>query len=582
MALERLQKILAHAGVASRRVSEEIIAEGRVTIDGQLVTELGTKADPARQDVRLDGRRIHVERPEYWLLNKPKGVVCTNLDPSGRSRPIALLASYTRARLFPVGRLDADSKGLLLMTNDGEFANLLAHPRYEVPKTYLATVAGTVTNEDIRRLADGIHLSEGLTKPAYVDLLKRGHTRSLVEITIREGRNRQIRRMLARLRHPVRELVRVRIGRLTLRGIGPGRARPLTADEVEYLKRLATQPRPAPQPPAARATEQGDRPPRREDRFEGCESGRPPRRDERPQGRFDKPPRREGRGSGKPPWREDRPSNRPERFSRREEGQGRSGRPPRREDRFEGRDSGRPPRREDGQGRFNKAPRREDGRGRFGRPPRREDSQGRSDRPPRREDRFEGRDSGRPPRRDERPQGRFDKPPRREGRGSGKPPWREDRPSGRPERVSRREEGQGRSDRPPRREDRFEGRDSGRPPRREDGRGRFDRSAQREDRRGRFDGPPRREDGPHGRRDRPFRREEESRGASPPYARGRRGADGPAGPGKTFKGKGPGGQGGPGGHDRRGGGRRDRDGRAAPAYGKDANRRHQKGSRRHP
>ncbi len=245
MALERLQKILAHAGVASRRVSEEIIADGRVTIDGKVVTEPGTKADLAQQDVRLDGRHIHAERPEYWLLNKPKGVVCTNLDPAGRPRPIDLMAPYTRARLFPVGRLDADSKGLLLMTNDGEFANLLAHPRYEVPKTYVATVAGRVSGEEIRRLAGGMRLAEGRTRPARVEALKRGHTRSLLEITIREGRNRQIRRMLARLRHPVRELVRTRIGRITLRGVGPGRARPLVPDEVEYLKRLAAEPRPA-------------------------------------------------------------------------------------------------------------------------------------------------------------------------------------------------------------------------------------------------------------------------------------------------------------------------------------------------
>jgi pseudouridine synthase len=252
MALERLQKILAHAGVASRRVSEEIIADRRVTIDGKVVTEPGTKADPAVQDVRLDGRRIRPERPEYWLLNKPKGVVCTNLDPAGRPRPIDLMAPYTRARLFPVGRLDVDSKGLLIMTNDGEFANLLAHPRYEVPKTYVATVAGRVSGEEIRRLAGGIRLAEGRTRPARVEALKRGHTRSLLEITIREGRNRQIRRILARLRHPVRELIRTRIGRITLRGVGPGRARPLAPDEVEYLKRLAAEPRPArPAAPAA-------------------------------------------------------------------------------------------------------------------------------------------------------------------------------------------------------------------------------------------------------------------------------------------------------------------------------------------
>jgi len=238
MALERLQKILARAGVASRRASEELIADGRVTVDGQVVTAPGTKADPQTQDVRVDGRRLRAERPEYWILNKPKGVVCTNFDPAGRPRAVDLMGG-SKARLFPVGRLDADSKGLLLLTNDGEFANLLAHPSHGVPKTYLATVSGRATPADVYKLLKGVYLAEGKARAAHVRILKKGAARSLLEITLREGRNRQIRRVLASLRHPVRELVRTRVGRISLRGLGVGRSRPLDHEEIEYLKKLA-------------------------------------------------------------------------------------------------------------------------------------------------------------------------------------------------------------------------------------------------------------------------------------------------------------------------------------------------------
>jgi 23S rRNA pseudouridine2605 synthase len=237
MALERLQKILARSGVASRRASEEIIAAGRVTVDGETVTELGAKADPETQDVRLDGRRLRPEALEYWILNKPKGVVCTNDDPAGRTRPVDLIPG-SDARLFPVGRLDADSQGLLLMTNDGALANRLTHPRYEVPKTYRATVDGGVTGKEVQRLLKGVHLAEGKTGRPQVKVLKRGRTRSVLLITIREGRNRQVRRMLARLGHPVRELIRTRIGRLSVRGLGSGKARRLKPEELEYLKHL--------------------------------------------------------------------------------------------------------------------------------------------------------------------------------------------------------------------------------------------------------------------------------------------------------------------------------------------------------
>jgi 23S rRNA pseudouridine2605 synthase len=307
MAAERLQKLLARAGFGSRRACEEFITAGRVTVDGRAVTELGAKADLLTQDVRLDGTHLRPERPEYWLLNKPKGVVCTNCDPAGRSRPIDLMKHYTPARLFPVGRLDADSTGLLLMTNDGLFANRLTHPRYEVAKTYVATVAGEVTTDDLRRLRRGMWLAEGRTRQALVRLIRRSRSRSMLEVTIREGRNRQIRRMLARLGHNVWDLTRTRIGRLTLRGVGVGRARPLEPDEVEYLRRLPETPPETPERPPRRPGREAR--PRQGQRVGPVPVGEAPtvagappfdRRERRPFGGEDR-----GReGGGRPPRRE--------------------------------------------------------------------------------------------------------------------------------------------------------------------------------------------------------------------------------------------------------------------------------------
>ena len=264
MALERLQKLLARAGLGSRRACEEIITGGRVTVDGRVVAELGAKGDLGTQDVRVDGQRIRPEHPEYWLLNKPKGVVCTNFDPAGRRRPVDLM-TQTEARLFPVGRLDADAKGLLVMTNDGEFANRLAHPRHGVPKTYVATVAGELTKDDMGRFVRGVWFAEGRARRAEVRLVKRGRSKSIVEVTIREGRNRQIRRLLAKLGHNVRELVRTRIGKIGLRGLSVGQSRRLSPEELEHLRRLPDQPpperpRPAPKPPAQAGAERGKAP----------------------------------------------------------------------------------------------------------------------------------------------------------------------------------------------------------------------------------------------------------------------------------------------------------------------------------
>jgi len=336
MALERIQKLLARAGLGSRRACEEIITSGRVTVDGRVVAELGAKADLAAQDVRVDGQRVKPEQPEYWILNKPKGVVCTNYDPAGRRRPIDLMA-HSKARLFPVGRLDADSMGLLLMTNDGEFANRLTHPRFEVPKTYVATVAGDLTRDAVHRLVRGIWLAEGRTRRAEVRLVKRSRSKSVVEVTIREGRNRQIRRMLAKLGHNVWDLVRTRIGKISLRGVSVGQSRRLTPEELEYLRGLPDQPapersRPVPTPSAQAGRERGEAP-RREGAAPPLAAGRrerPPRRFEKPrrprpvrEREWRREPTAEERGVGPEPphpFQKPRGEGRPERPWRREAG----------------------------------------------------------------------------------------------------------------------------------------------------------------------------------------------------------------------------------------------------------------------
>ena len=341
MALERIQKLLARAGLGSRRACEEIITSGRVTVDGRVVAELGAKADLAAQDVRVDGQRVKPEQPEYWILNKPKGVVCTNYDPAGRRRPIDLMA-HSKARLFPVGRLDADSMGLLLMTNDGEFANRLTHPRFEVPKTYVATVAGDLTRDAVHRLVRGIWLAEGRTRRAEVRLVKRSRSKSVVEVTIREGRNRQIRRMLAKLGHNVWDLVRTRIGKISLRGVSVGQSRRLTPEELEYLRGLPDQPapersRPVPRPPAQAGQERGEAP-QREGAAPPLAAGRregPPRRFEKPrrprpvrEREWRREPTAEEHGVGPKPFKRKSGGGRREGPWRREDRREHSGPPP--------------------------------------------------------------------------------------------------------------------------------------------------------------------------------------------------------------------------------------------------------------
>jgi 23S rRNA pseudouridine2605 synthase len=234
---QRLQKILAAAGVGSRRHCEELIASGRVEVDRRVVTEPGTKADPAEQEIRVDGQPLQRERLVYFVVNKPTGVVSTNRDPSGRTRVIDLV-NYG-GRLFTVGRLDLSSEGLILVTNDGELANRLAHPRYGVEKTYHVEVAGLIDRQQLARLRKGVHLAEGFAQVVSARVKHQYKNSTLLEIVLAEGRNREIRRILARVGHKVERLKRVALGPLRLAELPPGEVRPLERAELRKLKQAA-------------------------------------------------------------------------------------------------------------------------------------------------------------------------------------------------------------------------------------------------------------------------------------------------------------------------------------------------------
>ena len=245
MAPIRLQKLLSSGGVASRRAAEVLITQGRVTVNGHTVSTLGAKADPDVDDVRVDGRRVKVARSHrYLLLNKPAGVVATRSDPQGRRTVLDLIAPVS-GYLYPVGRLDADSEGLLLLTNDGDLAARLTHPSHEVDKTYHAVVRGVPSAGTLAALARGVVIDGRRTAPAEVRLVKSFRTRSggdgaVVELILREGRNRQVRRMCEYAGHPVDQLRRIRIGPLADPALAVGAWRDLTAAEVSRLKRVAS------------------------------------------------------------------------------------------------------------------------------------------------------------------------------------------------------------------------------------------------------------------------------------------------------------------------------------------------------
>jgi pseudouridine synthase len=233
--VERLQKILSQAGVASRRASEQLMREGRVTVNGATISELGTKADASRDDIRVDGRRIKVvERHRYLLLNKPRGYVTTRSDPQRRPTVIDLLGGV-REYVYPVGRLDFDSEGLLILTNDGDLAARLTHPRHGVARVYDVHVLGDLDRHDVDRLAKGVTIDGRRTSPADVKSIGSSH----VLITIREGRNRQVRKMCEAIGHPVSALKRVAIGPIKDARLKLGQWRDLSEDEVRRLQRAA-------------------------------------------------------------------------------------------------------------------------------------------------------------------------------------------------------------------------------------------------------------------------------------------------------------------------------------------------------
>jgi 23S rRNA pseudouridine2605 synthase len=232
----RLQKVIADAGVASRRKAEDLITAGRVIVNGRVVRELGTRVDPERDHVKVDGHHLKAAPPQaFIMLNKPKGVLSTLNDPEGRPTIKDLLQGVS-LRVFPVGRLDYDTEGLMLLTNDGEIAQTLLHPRYHVSKTYLAKVKGVLTDEKIAELERGVRLEDGRTAPAIVKKAGKAEANSWIELTIYEGRKHQVKRMLEKVGHPVLKLERIRFGPLALGDLRVGRYRFLTDREANAIR----------------------------------------------------------------------------------------------------------------------------------------------------------------------------------------------------------------------------------------------------------------------------------------------------------------------------------------------------------
>ncbi|TCS84100.1 pseudouridine synthase [Tepidibacillus fermentans] len=238
--MQRLQKVISEAGIASRRKAEQLIIDGQVMVNGKTVTELGFKVDPLHDQILVNGKEIKIKTKKVVvLLNKPKKVITSMKDPQGRKTVIDLIR--LQERIYPVGRLDYDTEGLLLLTNDGELANRLMHPRFELDKTYEAIVAGNPSEAELDQLRKGIQLEEGVTSPAKVEkILINKKNQAKIKITIHEGRNRQVRRMFQAIGHPVVHLKRIQYGFLTLSGVSVGKYRFLSEDEICQLKQLVS------------------------------------------------------------------------------------------------------------------------------------------------------------------------------------------------------------------------------------------------------------------------------------------------------------------------------------------------------
>lgn len=234
---ERLQKVIARAGITSRRKAEQLITAGKVRVNGETVTRLGTTVDPARDRIEVNGTIIRLEKRHTYLFYKPPKVITSTSDPKGR--PIVTdYFEHIPVRLYPVGRLDYETEGLLLMTNDGELAHRMMHPRFEIEKSYLAHVAGTPRMETLRRLAQGIELEDGPTAPAQVFIARVMSTSAWIRLVLHEGRNRQVRRMCEAVGHPVIHLIRERIGFLRIGHLKTGQYRALTLKEIDQIRRL--------------------------------------------------------------------------------------------------------------------------------------------------------------------------------------------------------------------------------------------------------------------------------------------------------------------------------------------------------
>lgn len=277
VAAERLQKVLAHAGVASRRHAEQVITAGRVSVNGQVVTALGTKVDPQVDRIAVDGKPLAVQSVKRWfILYKPEGMVTTLSDPRGRASVGELIKQQKlEGRVYPVGRLDYDAEGALLLTDDGELAHQLLHPSFGVKRTYLAKVKGVPSKPSLDKLLEGVRLEDGMAKALSVEAFEQTEKNTWLELSVGEGRPHIVKRLLAAIGHPVVRLFRPQHAGITVEALEPGQLRPLTDDEVERIRRIA-QGEPAPASPRAL--------PGRRHRKEGpaseddeAASGRPPR-----------------------------------------------------------------------------------------------------------------------------------------------------------------------------------------------------------------------------------------------------------------------------------------------------------------
>jgi 23S rRNA pseudouridine2605 synthase len=265
---ERLQKVLAAAGVASRRECEQLMLDGRVEVDHHVVTELGVRVDPHKQEIRIDGEVLHQAKPVYYAVHKPEGVVCTARDPAGRPRVVDMLPPDA-PRAYCVGRLDMSSEGLILVTNDGELANGITHPSHGVEKIYHVQVTGYLDEDALKQLRKGMHLAEGFAQAKHVRIKSRKKNSTVLEMILDEGRNREIRRLLARIGHKVQRLTRIAVGPVRLGDLPSGAVRLLTKQEVAALRqaiaegpRKKTVPKPAnaqvTKPPAKKKVHHGE------------------------------------------------------------------------------------------------------------------------------------------------------------------------------------------------------------------------------------------------------------------------------------------------------------------------------------